>query len=123
MGEAIEVEELVDIAAAEIAAEEVAEEIAEEINELTKIGEAELIEEEIDELTDIAAAEIVAEELAEEIDDELIGLELGSGEVTEEVEQNNESNIIEDSDSTNDGEGSGGVPKIDFGDIMEVVLL
>merc|ERR1712083_438867 len=141
--EAIEVDELVDIAAAEIAAEEVAEEIAkeideltdiaaaeivaeeiaEEINELTKNGEAELIEEEIDELTDIAAAEIVAEELAEEIDDDLLGLELGSGEVTEEIEQNNDSNIIEDSDSTNDGEGSGDVPKIDFGDIMEVVLL
>merc|ERR1712200_23323 len=112
--EAIEVEELVDIAAAEI----VAEEIAEEINELTKIGEAELIEEEIDELTDIAAAEVVAEELAEEIDDDLLGLELGSGEVTEEVEHNNDSNIIEDSDSTNDGEGSGDVPKIDFGDIV-----
>merc|ERR1712200_335915 len=116
-------EEKVDIAAAEIAAEEVAEEIAKEIDELTDIAAAELIAEEIDELTDIAAAEIVAEELAEEIDDELIGLELGSGEVTEEVEQNNDSNIIEDSDSTNEGEGSGDVPKIDFGDIMEVVLL
>merc|ERR1712013_821071 len=92
--EAEEVEELVDIAAAEIAAEEVAEEIdeltdiaaaeiaaeeiAEELNELTKIGEAEVaIEKEIDELTDIAAAEIVAEELAEGIDEELLGLEIG----------------------------------------------
>jgi len=142
--EAKEVEELVDIAAAEIAAEEVAEEIAEEIdeltdiaaaeivaeeiaeelNELTKIGEAEVaIEKEIDELTDIAAAEIVAEELAEEIDEELLGLEIGSQEVTDEVKENNNSNIIEDSDSTNDEEGSGDVPKIDFGDIMEVVLL
>ena len=43
-----EVEELTDIAAAEIAAEEIAKEI--------------------DELTDIAAAEIAAEEIAEEID-------------------------------------------------------
>merc|ERR1712200_144518 len=125
--EAIEMRELVNLAAAEIAAEEVAEEIAKEIDELTDIAAAEIvaeeIAEEINELTKIGEAEIVAEELAEEIDDDLLGLELGSGEVTEEVEQNNDSNIIDDSDSTNDGEGSGDVPKIDFGDIMEVVLL
>jgi len=124
--EAEEVEELVDIAAAEIATEEVAEEIAEEIDEITdiaaaeivaeelakeideliKIGEAEIVAEEIDELTNIAAAEIAAEEIAEEL---------------VELEILDNSNLIEDSESTNE-EGSGDVPKIDFGDITEVVL-
>lgn len=140
--EAEEIEELVDIAAAEIAAEEVAEEIAEEIdeltniaaaeivaeeiaeeiNELTKIGEAEVMAKEIDELTNIAAAEIVAEELAEEIGDELVELEIGSQEVTTEAVESDVLNTTEDSQSTNSEEGSGDVPTIDFGDIMEVVL-
>merc|ERR1712027_2018 len=109
-----QIEEIVDIAAAEIAAEEVAEEIAEEINELTKIGEAEVIAKEIDELTNIAAAEIVGDELAE--------LEIGSQEVTTEAVESDVLNTTEDSQSTNSEEGSGDVPTIDFGDIMEVVL-
>merc|ERR1712117_277736 len=104
--EAEEIEELVDIAAAEIAAEEDAEEIAEEI----------------DELTNIAAAEIVAEELAEEIGDELVELEIGSQEVTTEAVESEDLNNTEDSQSTSSEEGSGDVPTIDFGDIMEVVL-
>merc|ERR1712117_678834 len=74
--EAEEIEELVDIAAAEIAAEEVAEEIAEEI----------------DELTNIAAAEIVAEEIAEEIGDELVELEIGGQEVTTEAVESEDFN-------------------------------
>merc|ERR1712027_243406 len=117
-----QIEEIVDIAAAEIAAEEVAEEIAEELDELTKIGEAEVIAKEIDELTNIAAAEIVAEELAEEIGDELVELEIGSQEVTTEAVESDDLNTTEDSQSTNSEEGSGDVPTIDFGDIMEVVL-
>merc|ERR1712173_491452 len=111
-----EIDELTNIAAAEI----VAEEIAEEINQLTKIGEAEVIAKEIDELTNIAAAEIVAEELAEEISDELVELEIGSQEVTTEAVESDVLNTTEDSQSTNSEEGSGDVPTIDFGDIMEV---
>merc|ERR1711874_871290 len=62
--------------------------------------------EEVEELVDIAAAEIAAEEIAEEL---------------VELEILDNSNLIEDSESTNE-EGSGDVPKIDFGDITEVVL-
>merc|ERR1712117_780695 len=115
-----QIEEIVDIAAAEIAeeldeltniaaAEIVAEEIAEEINELTKIGEAEVIAKEIDELTNIAAAEIVAEELAEEIGDELVELEIGGQEVTTEAVESEDLNTTEDSQSTSSEEGSGDV--------------
>jgi len=126
-----EVEELTDIAAAEIAAEEIAEEIdeltdilateiaaeevAEEINELTDIIGVEIaveeVAEEINEITDIEAAEIVAEEVADEVVGEMIELEIGSlnGSEQEETESENE--------------GSGNIPTIDFGDITEVLLL
>merc|ERR1712106_768833 len=90
-----EINQLTDIAAAEIVAEEIAEDMAEEI--------AEEMAEEIDQWTDIEAAEIVAEEIAEEI----VSLEVGSLEVI---------------DGTEDIEGSGNLPNIDFGDIKEVVL-
>merc|ERR1712117_976141 len=117
-----QIEEIVDIAAAEIAAEEVAEEIAEEIDELTNIAAAEIvaeeIAEEINELTKIGEAEV----LAEEIGDELVELEIGSQEVTTEAVESDVLNTTEDSQSTNSEEGSGDVPTIDFGDIMEVVL-
>jgi len=102
----IEIDELTDIAAAEIVAEEIeaAEIIAEEIaEEIVK----EEIEKEIDELTDIMAAEIVAEEINEEILELEVESLTGLPELIEEFE-------VE--------EGSGNVPVIDFGDIMEVIL-
>ena len=112
-----EINQLTDIAAAEIVAEEIAEDMAEEIAAeviAEKIAEeivaeeiaeeiAEEMAQEIDQLTDIEAAEIVAEEIAEEI----VSLEVGSLEVI---------------DGTEDIEGSGNLPNIDFGDIKEVVL-
>eukprot|EP00092_Neocalanus_flemingeri_P040039 GFUD01043609.1.p1 GENE.GFUD01043609.1~~GFUD01043609.1.p1 ORF type:complete len:238 (+),score=100.83 GFUD01043609.1:31-744(+) len=106
-----EIDELTDLAAAEIAAEEIAEEI---------------VEEEMDELLNLAAAEIVAEELAEDIveaeldnlipDFELSELEIDSLNVSDET---SEPRIIIDIEDPN--EGSGSFAAIDFGDIMEIV--
>ena len=88
------------------------------------------IEREIDELTDIAAAEIVAEEIAEDIFEEMalanfedinLGeLEMDSLDFSDEQVEKSESNSIADTDNTD--EGSGNLPSIDFGDIMEVIL-
>ena len=99
-----EINQLTDIAAAEIVAEEIAEDIADIIVEEIVAEEiTEVMAEEIDQLTDIEAAEIVAREIAVEI----VSLEVG---------------ILEVIDETEKIEGSGTVPNIDFGDIKEVVL-
>ena len=142
-----EVEDLTDIAAAEIAAEEIAEEIeeftdiaaaeiaaqevAEEINELTNVVAAEMaaeeVAEEINELTNIAAAEIAANEIAKEVnkvakevESDMAELDIDSMDDSDKQKENNDSNIVEDTESVN--EGSGNVPTVDFGNITEVVF-
>ena len=95
-----------------------AEEVEEEIDELTDIAAAEIVAEEIaeerDELTDIEAAEIVGQEIANELVEEMSLLEISSIKVSDEQKENSE-----DSDSTE--EGSGNI-SIDFVDNTEVVL-
>ena len=142
-----EVEDLTDIAAAEIAAEEIAEEIeeftdiaaaeiaaqevAEEINELTNVVAAEMaaeeVAEEINELTNIAAAEIAANEIAKEVnkvakevESDMAELDIDSMDGSDDQKEDNSSTIFKDTESVN--EGSGNVPTIDFGNITEVVF-
>jgi len=141
-----EVEDLTDIAAAEIAAEEIAEEIdeltdilateiaakeaAEEIDELTNILATEIAAEEaaeeIDELTDILATEIAAEEVAEEINEitDIEAPEIIAEEVAEEVAKEVFGEMIEfEIGSKKGNEQEENSDLIDFGDITEVLLL